>query len=87
MLTPRSPRVWLHLDLDVLDPESLPALTYPQPGGLDWNQLADAIEPMARSPQLLGVSVADFRPDLDHSGALALRVMELLELTLRCAMK
>ncbi|WP_241961791.1 arginase family protein [Rhodococcus opacus] len=26
--------VWLHLDLDVLDPESLSAVTYPQPGGL-----------------------------------------------------
>lgn len=24
--------VWLHLDLDVLDPDSLPAVTYPQSG-------------------------------------------------------
>lgn len=74
--------VWLHLDLDVLDPESLPAVTYPQPGGLDWDQLAAALEPLARSPRLLGVSVADFRPDLDPTGELAVGVLDVLERTL-----
>jgi arginase len=54
--------VWLHLDLDVLDPESLPAVTYPQPGGLDWDQLATTLEPLARSPQLLAARSTDFRP-------------------------
>ena len=40
----------LHLDLDVLDPHALPAVTYPQPGGPGWEQLALALEPLARSP-------------------------------------
>ena len=71
--------VWLHLDLDVLDPDALPAVTYPQPGGPDWEQLAAVLRPLARSPRLLGVSVADFRPDLDPTGALAARVVDLLE--------
>jgi arginase len=74
--------VWLHLDLDVLDQSSLPAVTYPQPGGPDWEQLSAALGPLARSPQLLGVSVADLRPDLDPGGALAARVVDLLERTL-----
>jgi arginase len=74
--------VWLHLDLDVIDPQSLPAVTYPQPGGLDWDQLAATVAPLARSPRLLGVSVADFRPDLDPTGGLAVRVLEVLERTL-----
>jgi arginase len=74
--------VWLHLDLDVLDPPSLPAVTYPQPGGPDWAQLALALEPLARSPRLLGVSVADFRPDLDPTGDLAGGVLDLLARTL-----
>ena len=73
---------WLHLDLDVLDPASLPAVTYPQPGGPDWDQLAAALRPLARSPRLLGVSVADFRPDLDPTGQLANRVVDLLDRTL-----
>lgn len=74
--------VWLHLDLDVLDPESLPAVTYPQPSGLNWEQLAAVIEPLTRSPRLLGVSVADFRPDLDPTGELATQVLGILERTL-----
>lgn len=73
---------WLHLDLDVLDPESLPAVTYPQPNGLDWGQLAAVMEPLARSPRLLGASVADFRPDLDPTGELATRVLDVLDRTL-----
>ena len=71
--------VWLHLDVDVLDPESLPAVTYPQPQGLDWDQLAAVIEPLGRSPRLLGVSVADFRPDLDPTGELATRILDVLD--------
>jgi arginase len=74
--------VWLHLDVDVLDPLSLPAVTYPQPKGLHWDQLAGVLEPLARSPRLLGASVADFRPDLDPDGEFAMRVVGLLDRTL-----
>lgn len=72
-------KMWLHLDLDVLDGEVLPAVTYPQPDGLHWDQLASVMGPLARSPRLLGVSVADFRPDLDPTGEYATRVLDLLE--------
>jgi len=71
--------VWLHVDLDVLDPAALPAVTYPQPGGLDWDELAGLLTPLARSPRLLGLSLADFRPDLDPSGELAARVVRLVD--------
>ncbi|SDE48862.1 arginase family protein [Glycomyces harbinensis] len=72
-------RMWLHLDVDVLDGEALPAVSYPQPGGLDWAQLAAVMEPLARSRRLLGVSVADFRPDLDPTGEHAAQIRDLLE--------
>lgn len=71
-------RVWLHIDVDVLDPSALPAVTYPQPGGPSWDQLAAALAPLAASPRLLGISVADFRADLDPAGDHARRVVELL---------
>jgi len=53
-------------------------VTYPQPGGLGWDDLAAVLEPIAGSPRLLGISVADFRPDLNPSGALADRLVDLL---------
>jgi arginase len=56
---------WLHLDLDVLDPEALPAVTYPQPRGLDWHDLSALMAPLLTSPLLAGVSVADYNPDHD----------------------
>ena len=59
-------------------PVACPAVTYPQPGGLTWEHLAAVLEPMARSPRLLGMSVAEFRPDLDLHGALAGRLVDLL---------
>jgi len=70
--------VWLHLDLDVLDRESLPSVSYLQPGGLDWGLLEMLLEPLALSPKLAGVSVADLNADLDPEGACAGRVVELL---------
>jgi arginase len=72
-------RGWLHIDLDVLDPQSLSAVTYPQPGGPDWADLGDLIHRLLTGDNLLGVSVADFRPDLDTEGTLARRIVALLE--------
>lgn len=74
--------VWLHVDLDVLDPGSLAAVSYPEPGGLDWGQLAALLAPLARLPHLVGFSVADFRPDLDPDGTSAGRIVDLLARTL-----
>jgi arginase len=73
---------WLHVDLDVLDPEVMPAVTYPQPGGVNWTELADVMAPLAGSDRLIGVSVADFRPDLDPTGTLAGHIVDLLARTL-----
>ena len=74
--------VWLHVDLDVMDPVVLPAVSYPQPGGLDWDQLTNVVTPLARSPRLLGVSLADFRPDLDPTGEHAARIVDFCARTL-----
>lgn len=50
-----------------------------QPDGPDWDQLAALLLPLARSPRLIGISVADFRPDLDPDGDHARRIVALLD--------
>jgi arginase len=70
---------WLHLDLDVLDQGVLPAVSYPQPLGLDWNDLFELVRPLVAAPALIGISVADFNPDRDADGAHAAQVVEKLE--------
>jgi arginase len=71
--------MWLHLDVDVLDPASMPAVTYPQAGGPDTGGLATVLATLAAAPNLLGVSVADFRPDLDPTGRYAAGLVDLLD--------
>jgi arginase len=69
---------WLHLDLDVLDEAALPAVTYPQPLGLDWDELISLARPLASAPNLIGVSVADYNPDRDADGTHAHAIVEAL---------
>ncbi|HZA27721.1 MAG TPA: arginase family protein [Actinomycetota bacterium] len=69
---------WLHVDLDVLDEQALPAVTYPQPLGLDWDEFVALLRPLADAEGVLGVSVADFNPDLDPDGEWARRVVNAL---------
>ena len=70
---------WLHVDLDVLDKGVLPAVSYPQSHGLDWDELVALVRPLVAAPNLLGISVADFNPDRDAAGTHAARVVEALE--------
>ena len=69
---------WLHLDLDVLDESVLPAVSYPQPLGLDWEELVALLQPLVAAPNLLGVSVADFNPDRDPDTTDAARIVDKL---------
>ena len=69
---------WLHLDLDVLDEATLPAVSYPQPLGLDWDQLMELARPLAAAGNLVGVSVADFNPDLDPDGEHAAHIVDAI---------
>lgn len=69
---------WLHLDLDVLDESTLPAVSYPQPHGLSWDAFVALARPLLGADALVGASVTDFNPDLDEDGTHARRVVEAL---------
>nr|WP_239543433.1 arginase family protein [Micromonospora terminaliae] len=77
--------VWLHVDCDVLDPGAMPAVSYPEPGGPTAGQVADLLAPLVAAPRLLGMSIADFRPDLDPDGTHAATLVELLRRLLPAA--
>jgi arginase len=69
---------WLHLDLDVLHGRALPAVDYPQDDGLDWDELGQLLEPLVRSPGLIGMDLTIYNPTLDPDGTYARRIVELL---------
>ena len=69
---------WLHLDVDVLDEAVFPATDYLQPGGLDWDELAALLAPLAASEALVGASLACYNPDKDPGLACGRRLVAAL---------
>ena len=67
---------WLHLDVDVLDPEHLPAVDSPDPGGLDPKELTALLAALA--PAAVGAQVTVFDPDLDPDGRYAHLLSDVL---------
>jgi len=62
MLAGLSERVYVTLDLDVLDPGIMPATGTPEPGGMQWIPLIDLLERVAKSRQLVGFDVVELCP-------------------------
>jgi arginase len=75
----RSP-VFVHLDLDVIDPELFPA-QFPASGGLAPGRLLDVLEAVASECELVGLEVASFEApdDPDERSAAATVALEVLE--------
>ncbi len=69
---------WLHLDVDVLDPQWMPAVDSPDPGGLTFGQLQGLLQ--RYWPAAAGVQVCVFDPDLNPGGWLARQLADLLVL-------
>ena len=61
-------RVWLHVDLDVLDEGVMPAVDSPGAPGLDFSQLADLISRLVGTGRILGLDVTIYDPELDQRG-------------------
>jgi arginase len=55
-------QVFLHLDLDVLDPAVLPA-DFPADGGLDFDQLHRLLDLIAGAADLIGAEIVGAHPD------------------------
>jgi arginase len=69
--------LWVHFDADVFDESEMPAVTYAQPDGLDWEQVEALLRALISSPALVGLSIADFEPDKDPDSQHARRIVDL----------
>jgi arginase len=73
--------VFIHLDLDVLEPEEFPATAFPTPGGLSSDKLYDLMEAVAEDSEVVGLEVTAFEaPDdsdeLADAAETAMRVLD-----------
>ncbi len=60
-------RVFLSVDVDVVDPGMAPGTGTPEPGGLSGRQLLDAVRRIAMELPVAGVDVVEVAPPYDHA--------------------
>lgn len=70
---------WIHFDVDVLDPDLMPAVDSPLPGGLDFAQAAELLARLAQHPAALGLQVTIYDPTIDTTGNGATKLVGMLE--------
>ncbi|MES4909405.1 MULTISPECIES: arginase family protein [unclassified Streptomyces] len=71
-------RVWLHVDLDVLDERVLPAVDSPGRPGLDFSELAELISTLVGTGRVVGLDATVYDPELDPDGAYAASIADCL---------
>lgn len=75
--------LWVHFDTDIVDPEEVPAMNYPAPGGPGAEEMKKIFQVLADSGRLRAVSLSSWAPDLDHDGRSERVCLELLSVLTR----
>jgi arginase len=70
-LAERASEVYLHLDLDVIDPSEGNANHYAVPGGLTSDALLDAVLRIKRRIPIAAMAITAYDPDADVGGRVA----------------
>ena len=68
----------LHVDLDVIAQEELPAVNVPDSGGLSFAEVQNSLSEFVKQKSLLALDIAQYNPDKDTDGSAARRVVDLL---------
>ena len=73
----RRRKIWLHIDVDVLEPAAMPAVVFAAPGGAPLSALVDLIAQLAAVADVRGFEVCGYDPTQDERHRLAPRVADL----------
>ena len=65
------PGFWIHLDVDVLDNNVMPAVDYPMPGGIMFAELTELLRTLLASSFAVGIDITTFNPAFDLDGSMA----------------
>jgi len=68
----------LHVDLDVIAQEELPAVNVPDSGGLSFAEVQNSLSEFVKQKSLLALDIAQYNPDKDTNGSAARKVVDLL---------
>lgn len=70
-------KVYISFDLDAFDPSIMPAVSTPQPGGLDWYTAKDIVESVIARHEIIGMDVVELTPigELVHPNVTAAKLV------------
>lgn len=71
--------LWVHFDVDVINPLDAPAMKYRAPGGPRTGELQAIFAHLAASAQVVAISVSAWDPALDEDGRTAQVCLGLIE--------
>lgn len=61
--------IYVHADLDILDPTVAPAAGLPSPGGLRGEELGRALQSMLSYPKVGALALVSYSADRDSDGS------------------
>ena len=59
-----SGKVYITIDLDVLDPSIMPSVGTPEPGGLDWYGTVNFLKEVAKEREIVGFDIVELCPKM-----------------------
>lgn len=73
-------RIWITVDLDVLDPSAAPGVGTPEPDGLSFDELVAALDAIRLDRVVVGADIVELCPPRDdgRTAVLAARLVRLL---------
>jgi arginase len=74
-------KIYIHIDLDVLDPQQFPFVKCPTPEGISFEALLRVVNELKDNFKILGFSIVEFCPTRDEGIG---KLEELIELYLSC---
>jgi len=72
--------IYVHIDVDVVDPKDLPAINYPAPHGPSLEDVRDAVGQLASTGRVVAASVSSWNPALpgaDEAAAATHSIMDV----------
>jgi arginase len=69
---------WIHVDVDVLSPDWMPAVDSPDPGGMTPTELTGSLKQAIASSKCVGMDVTIYDPECDPTGRCAKLIVDIL---------
>ncbi len=77
-LIPQGSSWFVNLDVDSMDPSTMPAVSYPSPGGFSYKQIIDMLNGLAKKAKIAGFIMVEMAPAQDVNNLSAITATNIV---------